>query len=95
VVGSLSVRVLEPPGGASMIRPRRRADIGITVTSELRGRGIGATLMDAGEAWAREQGAEVFTLDGHVANAGALRLYERMGYRNVGFFMVKAVHDAG
>jgi ribosomal protein S18 acetylase RimI-like enzyme len=51
--------------------------------------------MDAGEAWAREQGAEVFTLDGHVANAGALRLYERMGYRNVGFFMVKAVHDAG
>jgi ribosomal protein S18 acetylase RimI-like enzyme len=93
--GFVSIRLVEPPRGAGMIRPRRSADIGITVTSELRGRGIGATLMAAGEEWARDHGAEVLTLDGHVANTGALRLYERMGYRKLGFFMVKAVHDAG
>ncbi|MGH9052212.1 MAG: GNAT family N-acetyltransferase, partial [Acidimicrobiia bacterium] len=97
VVGSLSVRVVEPPGGAGMIRPRRSADIGITVTSELRGRGIGTRLMQEGEAWARDHGAEMLTLNGHVANTGALRLYERMGFRNVGFFMIKDLlpHPSG
>lgn len=87
--GFVSVRIVEPPGGAGMIRPQQSADIGIAVTRSLRGRGLGAGLMEAGEAWAREHDAEVLTLDAHVANTGALRLYERLGYRKVGFFMLK------
>ena len=93
--GFVSIRMLDPSARPSMIRPRRRADLGIVVTEDLRGRGIGAGLMEAAENWARERGAEMLTLDGHVANTGALHFYERMGYRTIGLFMVKAVHDAG
>ena len=50
------------------------------VLPELRGRGIGTTLLRAAEDEARVRGATRLTLTVGVDNAGARRLYEHHGY---------------
>jgi putative acetyltransferase len=56
----------------------------LIVTGSHRRRGVARTLMDAAEAWAREAGARIVTLDTHVTNAPARALYDAIGYREVG-----------
>jgi ribosomal protein S18 acetylase RimI-like enzyme len=54
----------------------------IAVAEGVRSQGVGARLMAAIEAWAREEGAEYMSLEynGHNPRAGAFYT-ERMGYR--------------
>jgi GNAT superfamily N-acetyltransferase len=61
----------------------------LTVTSAWHRRGIGTSLMHAVDAWAREAGARLITLDTHVSNEGARRLYAALGYREIGVVLVK------
>ncbi len=56
----------------------------IAVHADARGLGIGAQLMDAAEARARAEGYALSTLDVLSINAGAIRLYERLGYTITG-----------
>jgi ribosomal protein S18 acetylase RimI-like enzyme len=56
---------------------------GMYVRPEAAGRGIGAALLAAGVAHARERVAVVQLMVG-AANPGALRLYERAGFRVYG-----------
>ncbi|WP_438432640.1 GNAT family N-acetyltransferase [Gorillibacterium sp. sgz500922] len=44
-------------------------------------RGIGAALLDSARSWGREAGAVRSFLAADTENAGAVRLYERLGYR--------------
>ncbi len=44
------------------------------------GEGIGTALMDAVEAWARERGDRMLSLNVHAENAAAQRLYRRRGF---------------
>jgi ribosomal protein S18 acetylase RimI-like enzyme len=44
------------------------------------GDGIGTTLMDAGERWARERGFRYVSLNVNETNEAALRFYERRTY---------------
>jgi ribosomal protein S18 acetylase RimI-like enzyme len=51
--------------------------IGMMVRAEVRGRGIGAQLLEACIAEARHAGLEMLTLSVTAGNASAIRLYER------------------
>ena len=49
----------------------------LAVDSEWRSRGIGAALLDAAKAWARQRGASHLELDSGIARTEAQRFYER------------------
>jgi ribosomal protein S18 acetylase RimI-like enzyme len=53
----------------------------IAVYDRFRGRGCGAILMDAAEAWFREEGLAYYELDVHAENPSALGLYLSKGMR--------------
>lgn len=56
----------------------------IAVRPELRGRGLGARLLDEVLAAARRRGVTQLYLEVRDSNDAALRLYERFGFREVG-----------
>lgn len=56
----------------------------IAVRPELRGRGLGARLLDEVVAVSRRRGVAKLYLEVRDSNDGALRLYERFGFREVG-----------
>lgn len=56
----------------------------LAVLPEEQGRGTGAALVAAAEAWAREQGATSIHLTTNARREGAHRFYERIGYQNTG-----------
>ena len=46
-----------------------------------RGQGIGSFILEAGIKLAREKGCKRAVLDVDIGNEGALRLYQRFGFR--------------
>ena len=59
----------------------RTAEIGgLVVAPELRGQGIGRTLMSAAESWSRERGYGQVRLGSNVLRAEAHRFYQGLGY---------------
>ena len=54
--------------------------IGMMVRPEARGVGLGAVLLDACIAEARQAGLEMLTLSVTAENEGAVRLYDRHGF---------------
>ncbi len=59
-------------------------ELAIALVYEVRGKGVGTQLMHALMTLARKQGYEQISLGCHPANPGALRLYERLGFKEVG-----------
>jgi GNAT superfamily N-acetyltransferase len=76
-------RVLERPASALIG--------GLVVDERHRSKGIGLQLLEAGEAWAREQGLASVTLYSRRTRRRAHRFYERHGYRiaKASFFLEK------
>ena len=64
---------------------RRNSDIArlysIAVNARARGRGVGEALLHAVEKESRARGCRRLHLEVRQDNAGAIRLYERLGYR--------------
>ena len=58
--------------------------VGMFVSREARGQGVGAALVDAVVQWARARRASGLTLWVTATNAPALALYERCGFRRTG-----------
>ena len=52
----------------------------LCVVQDARRRGVGSALMRAGEAWARERGLPVLSLDLWATNERARAFYETLGY---------------
>jgi len=52
----------------------------IAVAASGEGQGVGHTLIEAGEEWARQQGYRLLTLNAFVENHQARRLYQKLGY---------------
>ena len=57
------------------------------VHPDFQGRGIGTSLLEAIETAIRERGYSAARLDTHARNAGAIRLYKRLGYRVKAYFV--------
>lgn len=53
----------------------------LAVTAAAEGRGVGAALMRAAEAWARERGYKRLTLNVFEGNERARAIYAHLGYR--------------
>ena len=60
------------------------------VDEDLRGQGLGAALVGAAEAWAREQGLTDMASDTWLDNEGSIRAHVKLGYDEV----ERAVHFA-
>jgi ribosomal protein S18 acetylase RimI-like enzyme len=76
--------------GKAIVFFRRNTDIArlysIAVGHEARGRGLGEALLGAVERAARASGRRRLRLEVRQDNAGAIRLYERLGYRCFGAY---------
>jgi RimJ/RimL family protein N-acetyltransferase len=59
---------------------RGRADLGMALLADYRGRGIGGRLLDGCIEWARMRGAHKIELEVWPHNTAARRLYERSGF---------------
>jgi len=86
VVGSAAARILRPMEGAryqlqrEFAETRLHVDV-VVIEDAYRRHGVGQQLMDALEAWGREQGASVSLLDTYPESALSLPFFtERMGY---------------
>jgi dTDP-4-amino-4,6-dideoxy-D-galactose acyltransferase len=64
---------------------------GVGVAEAARGRGVGSLLVSAAESWCREQQLAEVTLHCYVANEGAHRLYERLGFEDEWYHMRKGL----
>lgn len=77
----------EPVGAVAVASSKHftgatQAEIGeLAVVAEWEGRGVGAALLDAAEAWARERAAPFISLATGAANTRALAFYARHGYQ--------------
>ena len=75
--------------GFCIIHRERAAtmDLGYVITIDVaeksRRRGIGERMLADGEAWVHAFGGTGIMLHAFVKNAGALRFYERIGYRRI------------
>jgi ribosomal protein S18 acetylase RimI-like enzyme len=58
----------------------------IAVAHAARGRGLGEALLSAAERTALARGCQRLRLEVRQDNAGAIRLYERLGYRRFGAY---------
>jgi ribosomal protein S18 acetylase RimI-like enzyme len=65
------------------------ADLAVREAS--RRMGVGEALMQAGEAWARERGLRVLSLDVWSTNQPALAFYRALGYRAESLCLIKAL----
>ncbi len=74
--------------GIDAARPRGRVTA-LVVAPEERGRGLGALLLAAAEAWFRKQGAVAAVVNSATRRRAAHRFYERAGYRATGLRFVK------
>jgi ribosomal protein S18 acetylase RimI-like enzyme len=74
-LGFISLKIGEDVAG---VERGHVADL--AVTEGARRRGVGRALMEAGEAWARERGLDLVSLDVWSTNDAALAFYRRLGY---------------
>lgn len=88
VVGVVDVRVAHPGGSHRPLRYGYVAEIAVAAAA--RRRGVGAELLRAAEAWAREHSCTYAVLDFNTHNDDARRFYrDRMGYRPAGEIVLK------
>lgn len=64
---------------------RHVADLGLMVSLEARGQGVGSALLAAAEDWARAVDVRKIELHVFPHNDAAIALYERVGYRREGY----------
>ena len=78
----------EPARAVGLVQARRRPPdscllFSMWVDPVVRRVGVGRTLLDAVEAWAREWGGREIVLWVFGSNSGAIRLYENSGFERV------------
>jgi ribosomal protein S18 acetylase RimI-like enzyme len=61
----------------------------VGVVPELRGRGLGTRLLDALEQALREDGVHDLVVGALPGNTGAVRLYERRGFRPAWLYLMR------
>lgn len=73
--------------GTAVVFFRKRSGVArlysIAAHHAARGQGVGSALLDAVEQLARRRRCRALRLEVRADNAGAIRLYERLGYRRI------------
>lgn len=88
-LGFVSVRVRDDVAGVE------RAHVAdLAVMEGARRVGVGRALMRAAEAWARERGLPVLSLDVWSTNQGARTFYRRLGYRPESLCLIKELDQS-
>lgn len=64
----------------TLLAPLSAQVMGLVVDEAVRNGGIGASLLEHGEAWARERGCELMLVGTRVTRERAHRFYRRQGY---------------
>ncbi|MEM7128195.1 MAG: GNAT family N-acetyltransferase [Chloroflexota bacterium] len=83
VVGLAEVMLREDEQSNMIVAYRYGYLQSLVVRQPLRGHGIGEKLLQAAEAWSREQGATELRLDTWELDQGPLQFYEQQGYRTL------------
>jgi GNAT superfamily N-acetyltransferase len=91
VIGFVTVQLRPLAQEPYLVAERRALVQNLGMLSAWRGQGIGRTLMEAAEAWARQHGATRLVLNVWEFNAPALRFYESLGYSAFSHNMWKAL----
>jgi GNAT superfamily N-acetyltransferase len=65
---------------ATLLAPLTAQVMGLVVDEAARSRGIGARLLEHGEAWARERGCHAMLVGTRITRERAHRFYRRQGY---------------
>jgi len=79
LIGRLSVARDQHPASAHV------ADLGLMVSHDARGRGVGTALLRAAVEWARDAGVRKLELHVFPWNEPAIRLYEKFGFEREGY----------
>jgi ribosomal protein S18 acetylase RimI-like enzyme len=99
-LGFISPKVAADGTPLGFISPKVAADVtgverghvaDLAVTDTARRLGVGRTLMNEGEQWARDRGLAVLSLDVWSTNERAQAFYERLGYRAESVHLIKAL----
>lgn len=73
--------------GTAVVFFRKRSGVArlysIATHHAARGQGVGSVLLDAAEQLVRRRRCRALRLEVRADNAGAIRLYERLGYRRI------------
>ena len=88
-VARLEGRIVGMAHYTALVKERmaHRGTIGICIRKSAWGRGIGTSLMERLLDFARNTaGSEIASLEVRCDNAGAIRLYEKMGFKKIGTF---------
>ena len=75
-LGFVHLRVVEDVSGED-----RGHVADLVVKRSARRMGVGRTLMDAAESWARERNLSLLSLEVWATNEGALMFYDSLGYQ--------------
>jgi GNAT superfamily N-acetyltransferase len=67
----------------------------LVVAEDMRNRGIGKLLIEAGEDWLKSQGAGFVMLTSARTRPDAHRFYERLGYQSTGIRLTKTLSVPG
>lgn len=67
--------------------------LALVVDPAARGRGVGAALMAAAEAWLRDHGVRAVHLTTALHREGAHRFYERIGYTRTSYRYAKKLYS--
>lgn len=70
------------------------AIVALVVSSAFRGRGVAPLLVEHGERWLIDSGADRATVNPSIAREDAHRLYSRLGYAHTGMRFTKALDRA-
>ncbi|MEV1145920.1 GNAT family N-acetyltransferase [Micromonospora sp. NPDC049799] len=74
---------LQARHGLSLVHGERLEIVGLAVSRDWRGRGVGGVLVDAAERWALDRGLGSAQVLSGSERAAAHRFYARRGYRRV------------
>ena len=86
------VHVLEINDGLTGEREAYVATLAVSEAAE--GQGIGRALLERAEAWTRERGLSIVTLEVFAQNQTARRFYDHLGYQEETLKMVKTLPSA-
>ncbi len=101
IVGTVTVNGIEAPEyeGKDWQYKAEKGKISVihtlAVSPKCRGEGVARKLMEYAHELAKEKGDSVVRLDTYHKNAPAMKLYEDMGYRKVGYVVFTDIRPEG